>query len=142
MIKNLSGIWEGGFSYEYDNEEADDVEYTPFRMVLQENEGKITGTCEDLYIEFDTSNVTGFIEDGMLSLIKKYQHLIFHDEETGDLYGDDAQPHPDIHYTGTFDEDEQAFVGTWEMVEEQRRIGYTDQYEEKLITGTWYMRLV
>jgi hypothetical protein len=59
-------------------------------------------------------------------------------DEEGETHLDYQRPHPEIHYSGYFDEATRTFAGEWEMThEEEISDGGVLEY---LLTGEWKMK--
>ncbi len=138
-MKNLTGTWEGEYSVNIGSNENPVVEHQAMRLELTDNHGELSGTGRDLTLDNEPSTISGFHENDQLSFIKKYNRLVFTEE--GAYFGDDTEEHPDIHYSGTFNEQEHCFMGTWEIHESEERQGLQTVFEDQFSTGNWYMRL-
>jgi len=137
-MKNLTGTWEGEYSINIGTDEDPTIEHHTFRLELNDQDGELNGTAKDLTLSNESSKIKGFHEDGYVSFIKKYDRLVFSEE--GEYFGDDTAEHPDIHYSGTFKEDENCYQGNWEIKEEEEQIGLQESFEVKYFIGSWYMR--
>jgi|GEM_PF-3340651 len=137
-MQNLTGIWKGEYSINIGTDECTNIEYHTCRLDLLDRNGELTGIAQDTTLSDEASKITGFCEDGVVSFIKKYDRLVFF--EDGEYFGDETEGHPDIHYLGTFNQNENCYQGTWEILEEEKREGLQEKYKDKYFTGNWYMR--
>ncbi|MFT7037012.1 MAG: hypothetical protein ACJA2S_005554 [Cyclobacteriaceae bacterium] len=140
-MENLSGNWEGEYSVDIGTEEQPKVEYHTFRLELQDKEGELTGNCQDLTLDNEPSTINGFQDDNIISFIKKYQRLIYADD-SAEYYGDSSEQHPDIHYSGSFNESENCLEGTWEIQVSEEQIGMQTELTTEIEFGRWYVRRV
>ncbi|WOK09109.1 hypothetical protein RT717_10730 [Imperialibacter roseus] len=138
-MANLTGKWEGEYSVNIGSDEQPEVEYHAFTLEMLDIDGELTGTAQDLTLSDEPSNISGFHDDGFISFIKKYNRLVF--VESDEYFGDNSIEHPDIHYSGTFDENENSFQGTWEIHEDQERDGLQDSFDDMYNVGNWWMKL-
>ena len=113
-MKNISGIWEGEFSLNHGTENEPDIEYNLFRLELEETDDVITGKGEVLTLDNEPFEVNGFVDEGFINFILKYRHLIYQDEERN-YFRDESSQHPDVSYSGNYDDKEEAYVGIWEL---------------------------
>lgn len=139
-MENLTGIWEGEYSVNIGTDGDINIEYHTFRIDLLDKKGKLSGIAQDITLSNEASGITGFCENGIISFIKKYNRLVFF--EDGEYFIDEMEEHPDIHYFGTFNQNERCYQGTWEIHEEEEREGLQEEYKDKYFTGKWYMRKV
>ncbi len=140
-MENLTGTWEGEYTVDIGTEDQPKVGHHSFRLELQDAEGDLTGSCEDLTLEDEPSTISGFQDDKIISFIKKYQRLIFTDN-SDEYYGDSSEQHPDIHYSGTFNESEDCLEGTWEIQTSEEPIGLQTELTSEIQFGSWYARRV
>ena len=136
----INGSWKGMFS-QIINEDDQTFFEADFNMKLVGDSEGFNGTCEDLEIEIgkkERSKIRGFIDDGMISMVKEYEHLILLDKETEEFILDKEMRHPEIHYYGTFNESTNRFEGTWEIESIVGNLGADEQltYVEY---GEWWM---
>ncbi|QDH78628.1 hypothetical protein FKX85_06105 [Echinicola soli] len=134
---NLTGTWEGEYSINEGTEAAPEIHYFTFRMELYDDNGQLGGKAYDLALSDEPSVISGFVEGNNISFIKKYQRLVF--EDNGVCFGDDSKEHPDIHYHGEYNLKDNCYQGTWEMLEEEERVGNQEAYDEHYFSGNWLM---
>lgn len=133
MTEKLIGQYTYGESY------PDDLKgkSVPFEIEWTLTDGVIHGTCLDDEGKnvFDApSTINGFIDNGIISFIKKYPKFWDIDEKGVTRIYDELPP-PEIHYSGVVHEN--RFEGEWEMtVAYILENGEIDQFE---CTGTWTM---
>ncbi|MEQ9425700.1 MAG: hypothetical protein RJQ09_14850 [Cyclobacteriaceae bacterium] len=137
-MENLTGTWEGEYSINIGTDEEPNVEFHAFQLKLIDKSGELTGTAHDLTLSEEPSTISGFRDNDIVSFIKKYTRLVF--AEDGEYYGDETEQHPDIHYSGTFNIQENCYQGTWEIHENEEREGLQDEFEDQYFSGNWYMR--
>ena len=136
----ISGSWKGMFTQALDEDEHTYYEAN-FSMKLTGDSEAFEGTCEDLEIEVgkkERAKVRGFVDEGMISMVKEYEHLILLDRETKEFILDKEMRHPEIHYYGTFNDSTNRFEGTWEIESFVGNLGA----EENLMYvefGEWWM---
>lgn len=141
----ISGKWQGTYSQKLKEDPEDDQIFeVDFEMKLECAEDGFTGTCYDLEIESgkkEKSSISGFIEDKMISFIKRYEHSIYLDEHAEEFVLDKGATHSEIHYYGTFNSTENKFEGTWEIEIEKESVG-SDQVNTSFIYGSWWMKFI
>lgn len=126
---NLSGSWKGSYSYGDDDSLKEE-----FELTLSDDDGVIQGVGYDLPADELKFYLSGFFEDGILSLVKRYDGLYFHDDQ-GNTYLDEAMLSQEIQYTGTYDLKERAFIGTWEILIDENQVGLQEEYDAEYIYG-------
>ena len=137
-MDNLTGTWEGEYSVNIGTDEEPNIEYHSFILQLTDLNGEFSGNSQDLTLSNEPSKISGFRENDLISFIKKYNRLVF--TEQGDYFGDDSEEHPDIHYLGTFNKEENCYQGSWEIHEEEEQVGLQEEFNDKHFTGNWSMR--
>lgn len=113
---NIEGNWKGVYTQVL--KEGESIYEAEFNMNLAGEEDEFTGSCEDVEIEVgikERSKIRGFLDEGMISLVKEYEHLILLDSETGEFILDKERKHPEIHYYRRYNESNNRFEGTWEI---------------------------
>ncbi len=115
--------WSGYFTYpvydEKGNVREDVEERISFKMSINLHDGSFTGTAEDeesKSLFHQPASVKGFIEKNLVSFTKQYPYLYYINEQ-GELATDREQKHPEIRYTGFFNDTENEIIGEWEMGE-------------------------
>lgn len=136
--KDLTGSWEGEYSVSVGDKGNEKWEYHQFQIELEDSDGNLKGTSEDLTLSNIEANISGFCSEGMISFIKKYAGLLY--EENGEYYLDEGYDSTDIHYTGEYDSKKKCFEGTWEMEIGEEREGLQDSYINEQVLGQWYMK--
>jgi len=122
-----SGNWIG--KYIYGNDYPDDVKGTEvsFTIEMTLTDGVVKGKCmEEDHNGYSPgeASIEGFIEDGIISFIKKYTH-----------YSTEEFNHP-IHYSGSYESG--RFTGDWEI--EASYIDATGAISTYFSEGTWTMQ--
>ncbi len=134
--------WIGFYKYNVEGYTAIVLEkIINFRLFIINNEGIISGYCEDdeTINAMGKSTINGFIEGSVISFIKQYP-FYYEINETGDLLFNKLKKHPPIHYSGEYDLANKKFIGTWEIeIPLQEGI---DSNEIYLFSGYWEMRLL
>jgi hypothetical protein len=138
-MKTLTGKWEGTYVLgpEY---EADEGKSYDFMLELEDENRAFTGVCYEAGLSerfHKPITVTGFWDENMISFTKKYPCLYLYGED-GNVVIDDANEHPDIYYTGEFDETGKGFSGDFELVVDSFRYG--EGWLELSCKGTWSMK--
>ncbi|MBY0477629.1 MAG: hypothetical protein K2Q24_08270 [Chitinophagaceae bacterium] len=137
----ITGQWKGSFWYgpEYGAIEGESVE---FMMFLEAKNGEFEGKCFEMggvgvSPNADLALIKGFIKDGVISFVKKYNHATFFDED-GNVQDDFFKPSHEIIYHGEYTESDHKFLGDWEIVTKVEDSG--GDMIEYLCTGTWEMK--
>ncbi len=136
----VAGVWHGELTY--------GEEYGPdlkgkkmnFRLVIEENDGDITGECIDTNgtgVIPEPASISGFVEDDMISFVKQYPayYIINQKGEVGMI--PEKEP-PEINYTGYYDPEHDTFEGDWHVVFEIRQL--TFGFAEYGLAGTWNIK--
>ena len=157
-LKSLTGRWKGEFTLgpEYGSEVGKSFN---FILDIQDENGTFSGTCIDDETDGKFSEpiiVTGFWNNEVISFIKQYPFLYYTNDD-GEIIIDREQKHPEITYTGEYDNALNKFSGDFELT-----IGYIplpkenyapfdptnprpfreEDYLETLMTGTWSMQRI
>lgn len=134
--KSLSGKWKGFFSL--------DESYGPvlkgkkgyFEIDLEENDGKINGTCIDTHgfgiKEKRHSIISGTFENGWISITKKYSKAIPIDAFGDNIKG--AAFNSVVSYEGSVDHLRKEMKGNWKI-----SIRENPKRDEDYTTGKWEM---
>lgn len=133
-MENLTGVWEGEYSYNHGTENEPDLEYFTFRLHIVENDGVLSGICEDTEPQFGKATITGFVEGDFISFIKKYE-MPSPDDDDDD--SDEQQQYHQVHYSGNYHDEDSAFEGTWEITVSAERVGYQEEFILENLSGTW-----
>lgn len=136
---NLNGKWIGEYSQLSGNIKPEPVTYDSFEIDITDIEGELTGQGKDITLENEPFTISGFYDSGVLSFIKKYERYVFQNEE-GDILADNDYESMEIHYSGSFIEEENLFQGTWEMHLGAEQDGLQDSYIDEYETGMFYLR--
>ena len=136
--KFFLGQWAGFFVYgpEYGNKLHG--EKVSFRLYIKFYwDGIFIGECVDhdgVGSNFEKATINGFLDGDFISFIKRYPHFHGFDEK-GNPIEDEKIPHPEIHYTGQYNHNRKAFIGSWEM---QIGIHALDEESEvEINAGKW-----
>lgn len=139
-IVDSKQVWKGFFSYLQGYEIVDGYLEIPFKMNLTFNGDSFTGTTidsESEHVFTEPILVKGFIDNDKISFVVNYPYFYFKDEN-GNVLVDKSLKHPTIEYLGFYDEIEQKFSGTWEMIIYEEKIS-KDQYMEEVANGAFEM---
>ena len=136
----FTGSWTGHYVYgeiygERKGERCD------FRMELILKDGILNGHCDEEVTEKlmgAPAMLSGFIEGGMISMIKQYPCLYFTNEK-GEMGIDRSKSHWPVHYTGGFDPQTNCFSGKWEIEIVLQKDFFGGSYAH-FATGTWEMQ--
>jgi hypothetical protein len=138
--QTMTGTWTGEFSYGPEYGADLTKEKVSFVLKLIDINKQFEGECTDeqgVGASSYPASIRGFVEGNFISFIKQYPVSHYLDEE-GETHLDYRHPHPEIHYTGYYNESTQAFAGKWEMIYEQQ---ISDGgFLEYLLTGQWKMK--
>lgn len=135
-IINNTQIWKGFFTYLQGYDAIDNYIKVGFEMELNFDGDSFTGTSLDSESENifqEPVIVKGFIENDIISFVKNYPYHYYKDED-GIITVDQNLSHPDIEYLGYYDDSENKFSGTWEMIISQEKIS-EDEYLEEVVNG-------
>lgn len=112
-----------------------------FSVQLRVRDGVLSGTATEEVTEKHMgtpATLSGFIEEGMISMIKHYP-CWYQITEKGEVVLDWERKH-EVHYTGMFDPETQSFSGDWEI---ESKLGkgffWGDDYV-RVHSGTWEMK--
>jgi hypothetical protein len=111
----MTGKWTGEYTYGKGYPEEDQGTSVVFNLVMNYEEGDITGSCTDdesLKIFDKPATIQGFIDNDFISFIKKYPSLWTIDEKGNAQIFEDIPP-IEIHYYGHFADNK--FSGEWDM---------------------------
>ncbi|MES2430757.1 MAG: hypothetical protein V4556_07445 [Bacteroidota bacterium] len=131
MIEKLSGQYTYGEPYP-DNMKGTSV---PFEIEWSLIDGIISGTCVDdkgKEVFNEPATINGFVDEGIISFIKKYPKYWEIDEDGVSRVFDHLPP-PEIHYSGVLVDNH--FEGDWEMI--ATYILENGEIEQLDCTGTW-----
>jgi hypothetical protein len=137
---NISGKWKGyyefgeGYMLPYFGEK---VEFEA--QFYQDSQGRIKGIITELPSKFSIqyqSTLEGFIEDGVISFIKRYPNTPEINDEfektthrSGNL---------EVNYGGIIDEDNDALYGVWSIQEEF--INHLGHNDVSFSAGIWLLK--
>lgn len=124
--------WKGFFTYLEGYEIIDAYIKVDFQMDLTFDGNSFTGTSidsesENIFVE--PILVRGFIENNIISFVKNYPCYYYKDED-GNIKLDKDFSHPDIDYLGHYDQSENKYSGTWEMIIFEEKISESNFIEE------------
>ncbi|MFT3823970.1 MAG: hypothetical protein QM731_08615 [Chitinophagaceae bacterium] len=129
--------WTGNYIYGDPYPEGIKGISIPFNIEWTNVDGILTGTCidDETKIHFDRpATIQGFIENGVISFIKKYP-CRYSIDEAGNVTLHRRESAIDIHYSGSWVEDH--FEGEWEMtLIYETEEGFPREYD---CTGIWFM---
>lgn len=137
-LQSLTGKWKGQYTLgpEYETEEGKSVD---FILDIKDNKGTITGICIDSETKdyfSEPITVTGFYNSEIISFVKQYPFSYYVDED-GKVIIDRTKKHPEISYTGQYNNQLRHFYGDFELVD--YFVEVTDGWLEWKLTGTWTM---
>lgn len=136
----MSGTWKGELIYGEEFPENIRNQKKSFTIEIKETDGEIVGKyfeTEGFGIIPESAEITGFIEDDVLSFVKKYPAFYLVNEKGEVNTVPDKEP-PEINYSGYFNEETQCFEGDWSMIVEFKQLIFG--YSENAVTGTWTMK--
>ena len=140
-VKSVSGKWKGTFKYGegYGLRTNKSVDFT---LELTEDDGEFTGFSRDVETEKvikEPATVVGFWEEELISFTKYYA-CYFDMNEEGEIIVNRSKKHPEIIFSGEFNETEGRYTGDWEIPADSLQ----DSYESDLTMGrgTWEMSRV
>ena len=133
--------WKGYFTYLEGYDTIEQYKQVEFTLELTFND-------KNSFIGFSTdvesknafnkpASVKGFIENDQISFVVKYPCLYYKDQK-GNIILDESSEHPDIHYLGFFDDENNIVNGNWEMTVYEEK--YADGYLEEILNGEFQMR--
>jgi hypothetical protein len=140
MVPQTNGEWLGVFRYDDSYSEGLVGQSVSFRIIIHEQSAdEFTGECFDLNGTGaipEAAAIRGFTDGNFISFIKQYPyHRIINKE--GELKLDKSHPHPEIAYSGFYDEQSEKWIGNWEMQIELGRAGW--DWDDYFFSGTWEM---
>ena len=136
------GQWQGFFTYGDAYGQLMSGQEVEFRMFIEHIEnGQFSGRVidwEGVGAVGEESVISGFIADHLISFKKVYPRLHVMDE-FGNLSTFEDLPGYTVEYEGYYDESQQSYSGTWEII---ITIDETaDSMLEEVSSGTWRMKL-
>ncbi|MEP6466126.1 MAG: hypothetical protein ABJB05_07455 [Parafilimonas sp.] len=140
----ITGTWVGYYEYGESNSKLLQGTRTNFILNLKQSNRNFSGECIDLsedYRNNSTAEVKGFVNKNLISFIKQYPYrkLIHAD---GRIEIDYDKSHPEIEYTGYYNDSKNSFEGTWLMIKRTNLVGYAGFRSVKKVreyshSGTW-----
>jgi hypothetical protein len=135
---SLAGQWFGYFSYGPEYGEQLEGERVIFSLLIQEIfNNKFKGKCIELEgrgASTEVSHIEGFIENNFISFRKEYSTYYTLDES-----GNEGKHlpflHPRLSYTGSFNQSNETFSGTWEIIANEIPAG--EGTFADVFTGHW-----
>ncbi len=136
----MTGTWKGFYTYgpEYGNNLYNEKCW--FMFFITKDDEQFEGTSVDydgVGAELQKATIKGFVENAFINFTKQYP-FFYQIDEQGNIINDETRSHPEIHYSGSFDEKLNQFSGEWEMVEKTESDSGGDL--EYLNTGKWEMK--
>ncbi len=113
----ISGTWKGYFEYGQSHSKLRGVR-KDFVLNLKGTNGEFFGECIDISEDYRNNlkaEIKGFINRNLISFIKRYPYYHFTNKD-GKSEIDYNKNHPEIEYTGYYDEESNKFKGEWLMV--------------------------
>jgi hypothetical protein len=134
------GQWQGFYQYGPAYGEYVEGKEAEFRLFIEEfKDGEFKGRAIDwdgFGTNGEVSLVNGFVEDGFISLTKKYSRSYIIDEWGNHLEEEGKEGHI-VEYEGFFDRASNCFTGTWEIVTD---LEHTQELTlQHVVGGTWSM---
>ncbi len=118
LTPKISGRWIGYYEYGESYPQSLQGKRTNFVLNLKETAGEFSGECIDISENNKinpAAEIKGFVNENLISFIKQYSYQLFiHDD--GRREADYYNTHPEIEYTGYFDENTNKYTGEWSMV--------------------------
>ncbi len=129
--------WTGTYMYGEPYPEGIKGLSVPFVVEWENNDGILTGTSTDDETKdyFNhPATIQGFIDNGIISFIKKYP-CFFTIDSQGKVILDDREPAADMHYSGAMVDDH--FEGEWSItIIDINEHGIRKEYD---CTGIWFL---
>lgn len=141
--EEINGNWKGDYTQEFKGGDNQTI-VVDFEIELKSEAKGFSGVCYDIEIEEgnrEKSSIKGFIDGEIISFVKQYENAIYLDDETEEyiLEKNPIEPHPEIHYYGTYNADLKKFEGTWE-IEVGEELIVPEEYGVELVVGEWWMK--
>lgn len=129
--------WTGEYTYVEGYPEELKGKSVVFKLIISNTEGEIIGTCTDDEADkvfTEPATIKGFIDNNIISFIKKYPYHWETDEDGNSIVFENT-PSVEIHYYGNFQNG--RFSGDWDMsmdvmTEDEKWMPFTCE-------GTWSM---
>lgn len=132
------GQWQGFYQYGREYGPYVQGKEAEFRLFIEEyRDGQFSGKAIDwdgFGADGQVSEVKGFIDEELISITKQYAHSAVFDEWGNCLEEVGNNGHM-VSYEGRFVEEENCFVGTWEIVTELEHTPH--ETLEYVVGGTW-----
>lgn len=133
---DLNGNWIGKMKYGESFGEHKDKELT-FSMIIQSQDGELTGSVTDLE-GFgacpEEALIEGFIEDDLISFIKKFP-VCYEFNENWELVKIEEKAPTEINFSGNYNAETGKFAGEWDMFFKSEPVGLG--YIDLSVTGEW-----
>jgi hypothetical protein len=136
----IDGTWYGELTYGEENGPDLQNKKLKFRMIIEENDGDITGECIDTEgtgVIPEPASINGFVEDNMISFVKQYPSFYIIDQK-GEIKEIPEKEPPEFNYSGYYNPGNDTFEGDWHVVYEIKQL--TFGFAEYAISGTWMMK--
>lgn len=140
MTTSIQGFWTGTVIYGKTSRSLQHAELF-FDLEIYQQDTNIMGTAADTGgagMHPDPAQITGTFDGNQLNFVKQYPtHHFVYLEKSSETIIDTLKPGHQIHYTGIYNQQEDAFYGTWCIFGKRRMFGIIPvRYKN---TGTWTM---
>ena len=116
-------------------------ERVEFEAIIEGDFEKFKGEIKEVaspYSIDETSTLSGFYENGLISFVKTYQNCPSLIEVNGELLSEIKSGKPlEITYNGEYDENYNSFYGIWEILIQEEIHG---EWVENAGEGIWVMK--
>jgi len=140
---NLTGKWEGIYTFGEAFPEAFRDKKVSFVLQLTDTDGDLAGTCmdEETNRVFGApASIEGFLEDGMISFVKRFPYF-FALGDDGSIITDKNRDSHEVMYNGEPLPDQEGFSGKWEIVAEVEDAPFGSTVEH-VLSGEWSMKKI
>ena len=137
----LNGTWTGHFTYGEGFPESLHDKSTEIRIEIEETDDEFTGTYTEsgFAANSDIAPIEGFIENDFISITKRPPRF-FGIKEDGTTMYDDTLEHPEVSYSGYFNEESNCFEGEWEKTFDVELPN--GKKVTAMVTGTWMIKKI
>ncbi|HCX24019.1 MAG: hypothetical protein CMB80_18315 [Flammeovirgaceae bacterium] len=135
----LTGHWSGQYTQLVGSTQPAPLGLETFEVEIIEIDGTLTGNGKDTSLSDEPFTISGFCDNKIISFVKKYNRLIYQDDE-GNVLGNNDFESIEIHYSGEYNQDEEQIAGTWEIILSETQEGLQDSYTEQIEYGEWFMK--
>lgn len=137
---DINGAWTGKLIYLTGVDENAKGKEMQFKVAIYEKDGEVTGKSVDIkghgFVPEEAS-IEGFIEDDMISFIKKYPACYEPDGNGNMVKVEDREPY-EINFSAIYDKENNKFSGSWDMLIKSHQIGFS--FYDEMIAGEWEMQ--